>query len=106
MGVTVLDLFGRILIIERKDVLSWEAEVTIVASASVQIKNEHEHLTAEAELGHGHNHLPRGTANGMQAGTPHSLSLLFVMCKLLRSSRALAVFVIALAYGYGPSHLF
>ena len=106
LGVTVLDLLGRLLIIERKDVLSWEAEVTTVASASIQIKNEDEHSTPEAELVHGSHRLPRGMANGMPASTPRSLSLLFVMCKLSRSSRALAIFVVTFTYGYGPFNSF
>ena len=99
LGVTVLDLLGRLLIIERKDVLLCEAEVETVASASVQTKNEHEHSTAEAKLAHGDHHLPQSAADGIRAKTPHSLSFLSVVCKLSRSSRALAVLAITFVHG-------
>lgn len=87
---TVVDLAGRLLVIERKSALFWGLDPTILPSQNAVDENENQDCNV---LTHG--------SSDTKATDPHpeSLSLWAVIKELSRSSRAVVALVITFIYG-------
>ncbi|KAF8167837.1 MFS general substrate transporter [Crassisporium funariophilum] len=112
MAATLLDLIGRLLIIERKDAISWGVDPAASRSGLVEQSNqastindveppassEVDRLSTNGLESDKHNEantsveIPLATAN-------KNLSLLTVIMKLMKSSRALVALIIIFVYG-------
>ncbi|KDR85264.1 hypothetical protein GALMADRAFT_52881 [Galerina marginata CBS 339.88] len=97
---TVLDLFGRVILIERKDALVWGIDPTILSAGRDRITSNfaavgydpQDFVTAEPSTNNSEK--PRTT------GIDKNLSLLSVIVKLSKSSRALVALFLVFVYGY------
>lgn len=123
MAATVIDLVGRLLIIERKEALCHGVDPAANPNAGADKDNERhirgvhdnsEIPSASQEKGNGVDSAQSGPNAGAivellrtadaedpaSPGTKKSLSLLAVVMKLAKSTRALIAFFITLVYGY------
>jgi hypothetical protein len=116
LGATFLDFMGRIIIIERKDAILWGVDPAALsdsdAPVSENVNGTNDHLTAstgEAEkdetITNGHMHSSSPVNPTVLQVTPSDrakakpTSLLTVIRKLAKSSRALVAIISTFIYG-------
>ncbi|KAJ7480161.1 MFS general substrate transporter [Mycena galericulata] len=89
--VAIIDLIGRLLIIERKDALRWNVDpAAVITPAQSEAEKTPEGSVVPSEI----------TPPAEQPpGIPKRISIAGVIVKLFRSSRAVAVITITLLYG-------
>ncbi|KAF9045166.1 MFS general substrate transporter [Panaeolus papilionaceus] len=88
---TFLDLIGRLLIIERKDALQWVSEPVTASSPTVDSKEDHPASPTTTTV--------PDSATATPTPPLKSLSLLAVIIKLAKSSRALMALSIVFIHG-------
>jgi DHA1 family solute carrier family 18 vesicular amine transporter 1/2 len=117
IAVTVIDLIGRLFIIERKEALIWGVDPTVLPASDAETEAEKETPNTEATPGSSPENIIQASENpehkdvlaesqptsaGLASPNeqkPKPLSLLAVMIKLSKSSRALVAIIITLIYG-------
>ncbi|KIY45220.1 MFS general substrate transporter [Fistulina hepatica ATCC 64428] len=90
--VSVVDLIGRLLVVERKDALKWEVDPAFVSASIVTVEDTEMAQVAPASSGHP----VRSPPENMNR---QPLPFVSVLRRLSQSSRAVATFLITLIYG-------
>lgn len=114
IAVTFIDLIGRVFIIEHKDALVWGVDTTMLPVSNTEVEVEQEKPTTEAiapEASHNDDSEPKELPSGSrptfadtvtvspEVEKPKPISLVSVIIKLSKSSRALVSILITLIYG-------